>query len=72
MMWHSIFPELEFNITEVITQTERACVVWTNRGKDIQGNPYANAGVTLFHFRDGKISFISDYFKDTSFARTNH
>jgi ketosteroid isomerase-like protein len=66
------FPELKFNISEVITETDRACVVWTNEGKDIHGKPYVNAGITLQHFRDGKISFISDYFKDTSFAHTNN
>ncbi len=61
------YPRLHFRISEVITQKDRACVVWTNEGEDIRGNPYTNAGITLQHFRDGKISFISDYFKDTSF-----
>ena len=63
------FPRLEFSISEVISQADRACVVWTNEGEDVKGNPYANAGITLLHFRDGKISFISDYFKDTSFTK---
>lgn len=61
------YPRLQFSISEVISQADRACVVWTNEGEDLKGNPYTNAGVTLQHFRDGKISFISDYFKDTSF-----
>jgi hypothetical protein len=38
-------------------------------GEDIKGNPYKNAGVTLLHFNQGKISFISDFFKDTSFVK---
>ncbi|KPL14822.1 MAG: hypothetical protein AMS26_09390 [Bacteroides sp. SM23_62] len=62
------YPKLHFDISEIITQDDRACVVWKNEGEDIRGNPYANAGITLMHFCDGKISFISDYFKDTSFA----
>ncbi len=62
------FPKLHFTVSEIITQDDCACVVWTNEGEDTQGNPYANAGVTLLHFSGGKISFISDYFKDTSFA----
>lgn len=57
------YPKLHFNISEIITQEEHACVVWTNEGVDIKGNPYSNAGITLLHFRNGKISFISDYFK---------
>ena len=62
------YPKLHFNISEIITQEDSACVVWTNEGQDIKGNPYTNAGITLLHFSEGKISFISDYFKDTSFA----
>lgn len=62
------FPELTFSITEIVAQSDRACAVWTNEGKDSRGNPYSNSGITLFHFRDGKIIFISDYFKDTSFV----
>jgi ketosteroid isomerase-like protein len=62
------YPKLHFNISEIISQEDTACVVWTNEGEDIKGNPYSNAGITLLHFGDGKISFISDYIKDTSFA----
>jgi ketosteroid isomerase-like protein len=62
------YPELIFTISEIIAQENRAVVIWTNKGKDHQGNPYANSGVTLLHFSQGKISFISDYFKDTSFV----
>ena len=62
------FPELTFTITQIIVQSDRACAVWTNEGKDSRGNPYNNSGITLFHFQDDKISFISDYFKDTSFV----
>lgn len=62
------FPRLHFTINEVIACGDRACIVWTNEGEDAKGNPYANSGVTLIHTRDGKISFISDYFKDTSFV----
>ena len=61
------FPELSFTIQEVILAEERACTVWTNKGKHQDGSPYENSGMTLFHFNDGKIAFMSDYFKDTSF-----
>ena len=63
------YPRLQFTVTEIIADDDRACAIWTNEGEDLKGNPYANAGVTLLHFREGKISFISDYFKDTSFAK---
>ena len=62
------FPELTFTIREVIIAEERACTVWTNEGRYQDGNPYENSGMTLFHFEDDKISFMSDYFKNTSFT----
>ena len=65
------YPKLHFSISEIISAGERACVVWTNQGEDIKGNSYSNAGITLLHFSGGKISFISDYFKDTSFTVPN-
>ena len=62
------FPQLTFTITDIILQSDRACAVWTNEGEDSVGNPYHNSGITLFRFKGDKISFISDYFKDTSFV----
>ena len=63
------YPQLIFTVSEIITGSQRACAIWTNKGKDIQGNQYQNSGMTLLHFSDGKITFISDYFKDTSFVK---
>jgi ketosteroid isomerase-like protein len=65
------YKHLAFTITEVIEGSQRACAIWTNRGEHINGNAYANSGVTLLHFSDNKISFISDYFKDTSFVESS-
>jgi ketosteroid isomerase-like protein len=48
---HRKYPRLHFEVSEIITEQDRACVVWTNKGEDIHGNPYANAGLTLLHFR---------------------
>jgi len=62
------FPVLEFQVKEVVAGKDRSCCIWTNRGETATGSPYTNSGVTLLHFSGGKISFISDYFKDTSFA----
>jgi ketosteroid isomerase-like protein len=65
------YPKLQFTVTETIIQGDRACAVWTNEGVDSNGNPYANSGITLLHFSEGKITFISDYFKDTSFVESS-
>lgn len=62
------FPQLEFTIHDVIVERNRACIVWTNIGERNDGEPYSNSGITLLQMTDGKIDFISDYFKDTSFA----
>jgi ketosteroid isomerase-like protein len=66
------FPQLTFTIYDIIVQSDRACAVWANEGADTLGNPYSNKGITLFHFESDKISFISDYFKDTSFVDRAH
>ncbi|MCF6357158.1 MAG: nuclear transport factor 2 family protein [Draconibacterium sp.] len=62
------FPVLEFDISEIIVEGEKAVAVWTNSGKNTEGEEYSNSGMTLFHFKDGMISVISDYFKNTSFT----
>ncbi|MGW8317588.1 MAG: nuclear transport factor 2 family protein [Bacteroidales bacterium] len=62
------YPDLRFTVSDIIVDQDRACAVWINEGNDIQGIPYRNSGITLFHFTGGKICFISDYFKDTSFT----
>jgi ketosteroid isomerase-like protein len=48
-----------------ITEQERAAVHWTNKGADRKGGVYENEGVTILRFENGKICFISDFFKDT-------
>jgi ketosteroid isomerase-like protein len=62
------YPELTLTVKEIIVQEDRACAIWVNEGRDSKGSPYSNSGVTLFHFSDDKVSFISDYFKDNSFT----
>jgi ketosteroid isomerase-like protein len=61
------YKNLVFKISDILTDNERACVVWTNFG-EFKGEEYANSGMTLIHFDGDKISFLSDYFKDTSFT----
>lgn len=65
------YPKLTFTVSEVLIDTQRACAVWTNEGENTEGIPYANSGITLIHFTNNKICFISDYFKDTSFVQTS-
>ncbi len=62
------YPKLFFSVSAVIVENENAVAVWTNKGEDSSGESYSNSGNTLFHFTNGKITFISDYFKDTSFT----
>lgn len=65
------YKHLTFTITDVIERSNKACAIWTNKGEHVDGNDYANRGVTLLHFSDDKICFISDYFKDTSFVESS-
>ena len=59
------YPELDFKIQRVIQQDDKAAVHWTNQGMNRRKEPYQNEGVTILEMQDGKIRFISDFFKDT-------
>lgn len=61
------YPELQFTIHDFVTEEERVCVIWTNKGKKVNGDDYENSGITLVTSKNGKLLFISDYFKNTSF-----
>ena len=59
------YPELTFEIQRIIRQESQAAVHWTNRGVSRKKEPYQNEGVTILELAADKISFISDFFKDT-------
>ena len=59
------YPELIFTVERVIRQGDQAAVHWTNRGMSRRKEPYQNEGVTILEMKNGKIVFISDFFKDT-------
>ena len=63
------YPVLCFNVYEVLVDGEQAAALWTNKGSNLVGEDYQNSGVSIIHLENGKITFISDYFKDTSFAQ---
>jgi len=64
------YKSLTFTVNDAIVQDNKACVTWNNEGEEKDGTLYTNTGLTWFVFTDGKISFMSDYFKDTSFANS--
>ncbi len=64
------YPELAFTIEDTIAEDHKACICWTNKGISSKGEPYHNRGVTLVYMAAGKIVYISDYFKDTSFTKS--
>jgi ketosteroid isomerase-like protein len=59
------YPELSFTVVRVIRQGDQAAVHWTNRGMNRRKEPYENEGVTILEMENGKIRFISDFFKNT-------
>ena len=59
------YPEQYFVIQKKIIQGNRAAVHWTNNGVSRKGETYENEGVTILEEEGGRISFISDFFKDT-------
>ena len=62
------YPRLTFTVQESIVDGEKVCIFWTNEGITSSSTHYANQGVTFVQIRGGKIRFISDYFKNTSFS----
>jgi ketosteroid isomerase-like protein len=59
------YPQLAFSVHQSIRQEDRLAIHWTNRGKTRAGEPYENEGVTWMELSEGRIRFISDFFKDT-------
>ncbi len=62
------YSDIEFTVQDVIEVPGKACIVWTNSARLETPRPYRNSGVTVVHSVDGRITWISDYFKDTSFV----
>jgi ketosteroid isomerase-like protein len=59
------YPELSFEVQRIISEGGNAAVHWTNTGRSRKKEPYQNEGVTILEMKGNKISFISDFFKDT-------
>jgi predicted ester cyclase len=62
------FPDLTFEIKDIIIDDDKIAAVWENSGTDTANNLYKNQGVTVFKIYKGKVTYLSDYFKDTSFT----
>jgi ketosteroid isomerase-like protein len=62
------YPDIVFVVQDIIAADDAACIVWTNSARLETDRPYRNSGITLVRFRDDRIIFMSDYFKDTSFV----
>lgn len=62
------YPRLRFTVEDIIVEGDQACAIWSNEGEEKKGGVYRNRGVTHVRSSEGKIVFISDYFKDTSFV----
>ncbi len=62
------YPDLEFAVHDVIASSGKTCIVWANSARLDSDQPYRNSGVTIVHCENSLITYISDYFKDTSFV----
>jgi uncharacterized protein (TIGR02246 family) len=59
------YPKLIFHLLRIIVQDNQVAVHWHNQGMMRNGEPYENEGVSWLEIVDGRITFISDFFKDT-------
>ena len=64
------YPDIVFQVQDAIVDHDKVCIVWTNSARLETDQPYQNSGLTLVHCDNGLITFISDYFKDTSFVNS--
>lgn len=62
------YRKLVFTLDDFVIDKDKICAIWSNVGVKTDSIPYSNSGITLLHFENGKITFLSDYFKDTSFT----
>jgi ketosteroid isomerase-like protein len=65
------YPRLTFKVEGTLAEGEQVCILWTNEGFNSKGLPYSNRGMTFVALKEGKIHFISDYFKNTSFTNSS-
>ncbi len=66
------YTNLTFDIRDIIIQENKIAVVWANSGNDARGKSYKNSGVTIFKIEKGRVVYISDFFKDTSFVKVKY
>jgi ketosteroid isomerase-like protein len=68
-----MYDELHWRVTDIYSIGEAGWVYLTDSWGALKGGvPYNNSIVTVIRFNgDGKIVYLSDYFKDTSFGRTS-
>jgi ketosteroid isomerase-like protein len=59
------YPQLTFTVEHIIAQENEVAVHWRNEGVTRKKENYENEGVTLFFFEEGKVTLMSDFFKDT-------
>ena len=59
------YPDLKFKVRRIIIQEDAAAIHWTNKGVSRNKETYENEGATIMETENGKISFITDFFKNT-------
>ncbi len=59
------YPQLIFVVEHTIAQENKVAAHWRNKGITRKNEPYENEGVTLFFFEGERVSWMSDFFKDT-------
>ncbi len=63
--------KIKFDVHDVILDHNKAVAVWSNKGLTNTNENYENRGLTLVEFYNEKVVLLSDYFKDTSFTKSN-
>ena len=61
---------LVFTVHWAAALGDRAVVQWTNAGRTRGGIDYANRGVTIFRYQDGRVVEIQDYLDTERLSET--
>lgn len=64
ILWYQ-YPELVITIQRIVIQGNTAVTHWSNKGRSRKNEHYENEGVTIMEINNDKITYISDFFKNT-------
>jgi uncharacterized protein (TIGR02246 family) len=67
-MLFQLVADLHFEYRHLLVGRDRAAIEWEDSGHTFRGEPFDNRGVTVMHFRDGRLVEMRDHLDTESLA----